>query len=64
MCPGNYVKSAPVWAEKSDGPGSIAANEGESHYLEGDFLVYNNADGSDAYCVAAEKFDAMYELDD
>lgn len=58
---GQYVKITPVWAEQARQAGSIATLEGRSYYAMGDYLVYNNADGSDAYCVDREKFEAMYE---
>ncbi len=62
--PGRFVKTTPVWAQRTTAAGSIRTNEGESHYLAGDYLVFNNEDGSDAYCVSAEKFEAMYEVED
>jgi len=60
---GQYVKITPIWAEQMDDAGSVETKEGRSHYQAGDFLVSNNEDGSDAYCVSAAKFHAMYELD-
>lgn len=60
---GRYVKTTPIWAEKAAEDGSVKTNEGESHYRLGDYLVSNNEDGSDAYCIGAEKFEAMYEID-
>ena len=62
--PGKYLKTSPVWAKRTTTEGSVSTNEGESHYRAGDYLVYNNEDGSDAYCVSREKFEAMYEADD
>lgn len=64
LSPGLYVKTTPVWAEVATAPGRVATKEGASHYDAGDYLVSNNEDGSDAYCVTAAKFDAMYELDE
>lgn len=61
---GTYVKVTPVWAEVAASPGSVFTKEGESHYQAGDYLVFNNQDGTDTYCVSAEKFEAMYELDE
>ncbi|NIR31172.1 MAG: hypothetical protein GWN84_18045 [Gammaproteobacteria bacterium] len=61
---GVFVKSTPVWAEVATEPGSVITREGESHYEAGDYLVYNNEDGTDAYCVGKEKFEEMYEPDD
>jgi len=60
--PGQYRKITPVWAEPMASPGSVATKEGISHYLEGDYLVSNQQDGSDAYTVPAARFEAMYEL--
>lgn len=64
VAPGRYVKSTPVWAEAATTPGSVATKEGASHYQPGDYLVANQSDGGDAYCIGREKFEAMYELDE
>jgi hypothetical protein len=53
-----------VWAEKATRDGSTATKEGRSYYSAGDYLVYNNEDGTDAYCIGAAKFESMYELDE
>lgn len=60
---GRYLKSTPVWAEKTEESGSVDTKEGQSHYQKGDYLVYNNEDGTDGYSISAEKFKQMYELD-
>ena len=60
---GAYVKSTPVWAERAESAGSVGTNEGRTAYAAGDWRVSNHEDGSDAYAVAAGKFEAMYELD-
>ena len=62
--PGIYVKTSPIWAERAIQPGSVATKEGRSHYNAGDYLVSNNEDGTDAYCISAAKFESMYEPDD
>jgi len=59
---GTYVKTTPIWAQIATQEGSVATKEGRSHYQSGDYLVYNNSDGTDAYCISAAKFEAMYEL--
>jgi hypothetical protein len=64
VAPGHYTKTTPVWAVKAEEQGAIKTMEGESHYNAGDYLVANNEDGSDAYCVGAAKFESMYELDE
>jgi hypothetical protein len=60
---GKYVKSTPIWAEVAKTSGSVPTKEGQSHYQAGDYLVYNNEDGTDAYCMSQAKFEAMYEPD-
>ena len=64
VAPGRYVKSTPVWAEVAASAGSVRTKEGESHHQAGDYLVANQADGGDSYCVARDKFEAMYEPDE
>ncbi len=59
---GAYVKTTSVWAEVAEKEGSVKTKEGESHYKAGDYLVFNNEDGTDAYCISSEKFEAMYDL--
>jgi hypothetical protein len=61
---GRYVKTTQVWAEVATDTGSIATKEGRSAYQAGDYLVYNNEDGTDAYCMNAAKFESMYEAND
>jgi hypothetical protein len=62
--PGHYLKTTPIWAEVATEPGSVETKEGRSHYDAGDYLVSNNEDGTDAYCISAAKFESMYELDE
>jgi hypothetical protein len=64
VAPGQYVKTTPVWAEVATGPGVVATKEGESRYEAGDYLVFNEEGGKDAYCISAAKFETMYERDD
>ncbi|RDH86890.1 MAG: hypothetical protein DIZ77_04410 [endosymbiont of Seepiophila jonesi] len=63
VAPGRFVKTTPVWARQADHDGSIKTIEGESHYSTGDYLVFNNEDGTDGYCMSADSFHAMYEMD-
>src|SRR5262245_38446997 len=58
---GIYVKATPVWAEVATESGSMKTKEGASRYRRGDYLVYNERDGSDGYCMSATKFQAMYK---
>jgi len=62
--PGIYVKTTSVWAEVATEPGVVDTREGKSHYQPGDYLVFNNEDGTDAYCMSVAKFESMYELDE
>ena len=59
--PGTYLKTTPVWAEVATTPGSVATKEGVTHYDAGDYLVFNEESGGDAYAVSADKFTSMYE---
>jgi hypothetical protein len=61
VSPGVYVKSAPVWAEVAERAGKVQTQEGETNYRAGDYLVYNDENGADAYAVEKDRFDAMYE---
>jgi len=60
--PGTYVKRTPVWAEVAGEAGAVRTKEGATHYEAGDYLVYNQPDGGDAYAVAKDAFERMYEL--
>ncbi len=64
LSPGVYLKTTPVYAVKAASEGCVETKEGVSEYRAGDYLVSNNADGSDGYCIGAEKFLAMYEPDE
>ena len=59
--PGIYVKTTPVWAELATESGSVKTKEGKSRYQRGDYIVYNNRNGSDGFCMSAAKFKAMYK---
>jgi hypothetical protein len=60
--PGTYVKRALVWAEVATTAGEVRTKEGSTHYEAGDYLVYNEPDGGDAYAVEKQTFEQMYEL--
>ncbi len=59
--PGTYVKVTPVWAEIADRAGEVRTKEGTTRYQAGDYLVYNEPNGGDAYAVSKETFERMYE---
>jgi len=61
---GIYAKTTPIWAEVATQAGNVPTKEGRSHYDKGDYLVSNNEDGTDAYCIGVAKFESMYELDE
>ena len=61
LSPGVYLKTTPVWAEVAESSGSIETKEGRSHYSAGDYLVFNEEDGGDGYCMSRQKFEPMYE---
>jgi hypothetical protein len=58
---GTYVKITLVRAEVARESGCVQTKEGATHYHAGDYLVFNEQHGSDAYAVSAERFEAMYE---
>ena len=64
LSPGVYLKATPIWAEVAAEPGVVDTKEGRSRYQAGDYLVANNEDGTDAYCIRPEKFNSMYESDE
>ena len=64
IAPASFVKITPVWASRAEQAGSVKTKEGRSHYQAGDYLVSIQEDGSDAYCVEAEKFLDMYQIDE
>jgi len=59
--PGTYVKRTPVWAQVAGEAGAVRTKEGATQYEAGDYLVYNQPDGGDAYAVAKDAFEKMYE---
>lgn len=61
---GVYIKTTPIWAEVAAQAGSVKTKEGASHYERGDYIVSNNENGDDAYCIAKEKFEATYSRSD
>ena len=61
---GIYLKITPVWAEAASEAGEVETKEGTTHYLAGDYLVFNEESGGDPYAVSAEKFEKMYQRAD
>jgi hypothetical protein len=57
---GAYVKTTRVWAERAEHKGTVTTKEGSTQYEAGDYLVSNNADGSDEYAISARKFEDLY----
>ena len=41
--------------------GDVRTKEGSTHYEAGDYLVFNEPDGRDAYAVSKQAFERMYE---
>jgi hypothetical protein len=58
---GRYIKTTPVWAETAKEAGRVSTQEGSTGYQVGDYLVFNQEDGGDAYAVTKAKFETMYE---
>ena len=61
VSPGVYRKTKVIWAEVATEDGTVPTREGGSAYKAGDYLVYNDAEGSDVYAVARASFEEMYE---
>jgi hypothetical protein len=61
ISPGRYVKTTEVWVEIAENDGVIKTLEGETGYSAGDYIVYNDEQGADAYAVTPEVFESMYE---
>lgn len=59
--PGSFLKTTPVLATKARKSGTIRTKEGSTKYKQGDYIVYNDADGLDRYAVSAKKFEKMYK---
>ena len=57
---GIYIKTTPVWAEVATQSGSVKTKEGRSEYRPGDYIVSNDENGDDVWCVAKERFEEMY----
>ena len=49
------------WAEVVREAGCVQTKEGATHYRAGDYLVFNEEHGGDAYAVSPDRFEAMYE---
>jgi hypothetical protein len=64
IAPGRYLKTTPIWAAQADRAGSVSTKEGATHYEAGDYVVSNEADGTDSYAIEHGKFEQLYELDE
>jgi len=60
--PGQFEKTAPVWAEIAETDGAIPTLEGSTDYSAGDYLVYDRPSGGNAYAVKKRTFERMYEV--
>jgi hypothetical protein len=61
VSPGVYEKFGPVWAEVAEQDGAISTKEGSTASKAGDYLVFNDEDGTDGYAIAKKSFEEMYE---
>jgi len=60
IAPGQFAKTAPIWAGQAEKDGFVKTKEGKTAYHAGDYLVSNNKDGTDAYAISQEKFEKAY----
>lgn len=58
---GTYMKVATVWAEVAHEAGEVPTKEGATRYEPGDYIVFNEPHGGDAYAVSKAVFEQMYE---
>jgi hypothetical protein len=58
---GFYLKTTLVWAEVAAAAGSVTTKEGTTKYRRGDYLVFNEKKGGDAYAVRTQNFRTMYK---
>jgi hypothetical protein len=58
---GVYYKPVEVWAVPAEQDGKIQTKEGETSYVVGNVIVYNNEDLTDGYAMSKSTFDGMYE---
>jgi len=58
---GTYQKVTPVWAEIAERDGAIQTKDCVTHYKAGSYVVFNDAEGKDAYAMDRASFEKMYE---
>lgn len=63
VAPGQYLKTATIWAEQVETAGFVDTKEGRSAYKPGDYIAYNNEDCTDSYAITKEKFAQKYRED-
>jgi len=59
--PGTYAKVTTVWVEIAKEAGAVTTKEGATRYEAGDYIVFNEPDGGDAYAVSKATFEKTYE---
>jgi hypothetical protein len=63
LSPGVFLKKTPIWARQATQAGSIGTQEGMTRYRRGDYIVFNERDGSDGYAITRAKFRKLYVKD-
>jgi len=58
---GEYEKFSTVWAERAEVDGVVPTKEGQTKYQAGDYLVYNDREGTDGWAITRETFEKTYE---
>ncbi|MFN9622006.1 MAG: patatin-like phospholipase family protein [Cyanobacteriota bacterium] len=58
---GLYRKHTPVWARQATSDGRVTTQEGHTHYVAGDWLVWNDPNGNDVYAISRDTFAELYE---
>jgi hypothetical protein len=62
--PATYIKHTRVWAAPAAQDGVISTLEGDTHYRQGDYIVWNDEAGQDGYAINKQKFEELYRCTD
>lgn len=64
IAPGQYRKTARVWARQAEAEGRVASTSGWTRYAAGDMVVFASAAQNDGWAVPCEDFLALYRPDE
>ncbi len=61
VAPGQYTKTATIWAWPVADAGTVATIEGSTVYQAGDYLVADSAGAEPSYAITAASFERFYQ---